>query len=385
MSSHQPDLRFRGLNPTFNFGMKIKSIRTTTICVPLGDKVFHSSQARFPARNSCLVRIETDSGLIGWGEGGQHRPPQPVAACLNHVLGPKILGRDPTEPVRTWEELYSFSRDFGQKGTYIEALSAIDIALWDISGKALGVPVWKLLGGAFRRKIKSYATGYRDAGFDFVKVKIGLLDIRSDAERLRVIRQSLGPDVGIMVDANHGYSAATAIRMGRLMEPYSILFFEEPVVPEDREGNRRVRMENPIPVAGGEAEFTRYGFRDLIGGGCVDVAQPDLTVCGGFTAFTQILALANAHGTIVIPHVWGSGIAFAAALQAIPTIPPIPHTANPIPLQNEPVIEFDRTHNPLRDELLNERFALVDGHVLIPDGPGLGISVNDEVLTRYSS
>jgi hypothetical protein len=140
MSSHQPDLRFRGLNPTFNFGMKIKSIRTTTICVPLGDKVFHSSQAGFPERNSCLVRIETDSGLIGWGEGGQHGPPQPVAASLNHVLGPKILGRDPTEPVRTWEELYSFSRDFGQKGTYIEALSAIDIALWDISGKALGVP-----------------------------------------------------------------------------------------------------------------------------------------------------------------------------------------------------------------------------------------------------
>lgn len=388
--------------------MKIESISTHTLRVPLGDKVFHSSQARFPERNSCLVRIETDSGIVGWGEGGQYGPPEPVAACINHVFGPKILGRDPTEPVRIWEELYSFSRDFGQKGTYIEALSAIDIALWDISGKALGVPVWKLLGGAFRRKIKSYATGCyyperfdnldkllrgaeaeaascRDAGFDFVKVKIGLLDIRSDAERLRVIRHSLGPEVGIMVDANHAYSAATAIRMGRLMEPYNILFFEEPVVPEDREGYRRVRMENPIPVAGGEAEFTRYGFRDLIGGGCVDVAQPDLTVCGGFTAFTQILALANAHGTIVIPHVWGSGIAFAAALQAIATIPPIPHTANPIPLQNEPVIEFDRTHNPLRDDLLNERFALVDGHVVVPDGPGLGISVNDEVLTRYSS
>ncbi|GFZ49270.1 hypothetical protein JCM24511_07389 [Saitozyma sp. JCM 24511] len=366
--------------------MKIESISTHTLGVPLGDKVFHSSQARFPERNSCLVRIETDSGIVGWGEGGQYGPSEPVAACINHVFGPKILGRDPTEPVRIWEELYSFSRDFGQKGTYIEALSAIDIALWDISGKALGVPVWKLLGGAFRRKIKSYATGcyyperfdnldkllrgaeaeaasYRDAGFDFVKVKIGLLDIRSDAERLRVIRHSLGPEVGIMVDANHAYSAATAIRMGK----------------------DTVGSENPVPVAGGEAEFTRYGFRDLIGGGCVDVAQPDLTVYGGFTAFTQILALANAHGTIVIPHVWGSGIAFAAALQAIATIPPIPHTANPIPLQNEPVIEFDRTHNPLRDDLLNERFALVDGHVVVPDGPGLGISVNDEVLTRYSS
>jgi D-galactarolactone cycloisomerase len=130
--------------------MKICSIKSYILRVPLGDKVFFSSQARFPERNSFLVRVETDAGLVGWGEGGQYGPPEPVAACVDHVLAPKLLGRDPTEPVRIWEELYSFSRDFGQKGTYVEAISALDLALWDIAGRAVGLPVWKMLGGAFR-------------------------------------------------------------------------------------------------------------------------------------------------------------------------------------------------------------------------------------------
>ena len=388
--------------------MKVKSVHSYILRVPLGDKVFFSSQARFPERNSYLVRIETDAGLVGWGEGGQYGPPEPVEACVEHVFGPRLLGRDPTEPARIWNEFYNLSRDFGQKGTYIEAISAIDIALWDIAGQAVGLPIWKLLGGAFRRRVKAYATGcyypdvfhdlppilrdleqeatsYRDAGFDFLKVKIGLLDIKADAERLRVIRNAVGSEIGILVDANHAYSAATAIRMGRLMEPLDIRFLEEPVVPEDRDGYRRVRQQNPIPVAGGECEFTRYGFRDLIGGGCVDIAQPDLAVCGGFTAFGQILALANAHSVTVIPHVWGSGIAVAAALQAIATIPPIPHTANPVPLLNEPVVEFDRKHNPLRDDLLEQSFRLIDGHLAVPDGPGLGVTINEAVLARFIS
>ncbi len=387
--------------------MKIKSISSHILRVPLGDKVFYSSQARFPERNSYLVRIETDTGLVGWGEGGQYGPPEPVAAAVDHVLAPRLFGRDPTEPVRIWDELYNFSRDFGQKGTYVEAISAIDIALWDIAGQAAKMPVWKLLGGRFRDSVTAYATGcyypepfdnlpvmlraleqeassYRDAGFGLLKVKIGLLDLKSDAERLRVIRESVGPNIGILVDANHAYTSSAAIQMGRLMQPLEIGFFEEPVVPEDHDGYRRVRRENPIPVAGGECEFTRYGFRDLIGGGCVDVAQPDLAVCGGFSAFIQILALANSYGVIVVPHVWGSGIAVAAALEAIAAIPPIPHTANPVPLLNEPVVEFDRKHNPLRDELLDQKFALVNGKLLVPDGPGLGVTVNEAQLAKFS-
>lgn len=387
--------------------MKITSITSHLLRVPLGDKTFFSSQAAFPERNSYLVRIETDKGLVGWGEGGQYGPAQPVAAVVDHVFAPRILGRDPTEPVRIWEELYAYSRDFGQRGTYIEALSAIDIALWDIAGQAAGLPVWKLLGGRFRNKITAYATGcyypeefqhlpslltalqteaagYANSGFGLLKVKIGLLSLEDDIARLRTIREAVGPDIGLLVDANHAYNAATAVRMGRMMQELGVLFFEEPVIPEDREGYRKVRAENPIAVAGGECEFTRYGFRDFIASGCVDIVQPDLAVCGGFTAFTQILALANSWGVATVPHVWGSGIAVAAALQAVAAIPAFPFTANGLPLLNQPVIEFDRKHNPLRDDLLHQRFELIDGGLAVPDLPGLGVTVRDEILNQYS-
>jgi D-galactarolactone cycloisomerase len=387
--------------------MKIRSVSSYILRVPLGDKTFYSSQTAFPERNSYLVRVETDAGLVGWGEGGQYGPPEPVAACVDAVLAPRLIGRDPTEPVRLWEELYAFSRDFGQKGTYIEAISALDIAFWDIAGQAAGLPVWKLLGGRFRDRITAYATGcyypedfgdmpkllraleeealsYAESGFELLKIKIGLLPLAHDIERIRIIRQAVGPGIGLLVDANHGYNAATAVRMGRLMEPFDIRFFEEPVPPEDRDGYRKVRAENPLPVAGGECEFTRYGFRDLIAGGCVDVVQPDLAVCGGFTAWTQILAFANAYGIATVPHVWGSGVAVAAALHAVATIPPFPHTAHPTSLLNRPVIEFDRKHNPLRDDLLEERFGLEGGSLAVPDRPGLGVTIRDDIVARYS-
>ncbi|MEM6905929.1 MAG: enolase C-terminal domain-like protein, partial [Pseudomonadota bacterium] len=162
-------------------------------------------------------------------------------------------------------------------------------------------------------------------------------------------------------------------------------FFEEPVVPEDREGYRKVRAEGGIPVAGGECEFTRFGFRDLIGGGCVDIAQPDLAAAGGFTAYREILTLAQCHGVLVVPHVWGSGVAVAAALHAIAATPPMPHTAASVPLQNEPVVEFDRTRNPLRDDLLETPFTLAEGALAVPDAPGLGIRVREDVLRRFAS
>jgi D-galactarolactone cycloisomerase len=204
--------------------MKVKSVSSHILRAPLGAQKFYSSQAAFPERNSYLVRVETDSGLVGWGEGGQYGPPEPVAAIVDAVFVPQLIGRDPTEPVRIWEEHYAFSRDFGQKGTYIEAISAIDIALWDIAGQAAGLPVWKLLGGRFRDSVTAYATGcyypenfrdmpavlralekeassYADAGFQFLKIKVGLLSLREDIERLRVIRTAVGPQIGLLVSS----------------------------------------------------------------------------------------------------------------------------------------------------------------------------------------
>lgn len=387
--------------------MKITAITTYVLRVPLGSRTFYSSQAAFPLRTSMLVRIDTDTGLVGWGEGGQYGPSEPVAAVIDEVLAPRLIGRSPLEPVVIWEDLYAFSRDFGQAGTYIEAISALDIALWDICGKALDQPIHALLGGACRDRITAYATGgyygedyrdsasmlarladeaatYVDAGFGIVKLKIGLLPVAQDHARIACVRGEVGDRIDLLVDANHAYNAATAIRMGRVLAEHNVLWFEEPVTPEDRRGYRLVREAIDVPVAGGEAAFTRYGFRDFIVDGCVDIIQPDLCVSGGISEFTKIHALASAFGVLTVPHVWGSGVAMAAALQALATVPPVPYTYEPVPLQNEPVIEFDRTHNPLRDDLLVDGFSLDEGKVVVPTDPGLGVTIDEDVLQHYS-
>jgi D-galactarolactone cycloisomerase len=389
--------------------MKITRIHTLIARVPLGRQRFLSSQCAFPERNSLLVRVDTDEGISGWGEGGQYGPPEPVASCIHHVLGPRVVGSNPMDRGRIAEELYAATRDFGQKGSYIEAMSAIDIALWDITGKALGEPVSRLLGGAFRESVPAYATGcyyrgdtyldhrstleglaaeaksYLDAGFRMLKMKVGLLRVEDDCERLAAVREAIGPDCGLLVDANHAYNAMTAIHMARGLERHGVRWFEEPVPPEDREGYRRVRSQTSVPIAGGECEYMRYGFRSLIAEGCVDIAQPDLCVAGGFSEWLKIVALAQSFGVWVVPHVWGSGVALAAAMHALAALPPFPHSANPVPLQNEPVIEFDRNYNPLRDDLLETQIRCVDGRVELPAGPGLGIAINEDVLERYTS
>ncbi len=387
--------------------MKIDKIQTFIARVPLGQQQFYSSQCAFPERKSLLVSVETDSGITGWGEGGQYGPAEPVASCVEQVFAPRLKDRDPIEREVIWHELYSATRDFGQKGAYIEAMSALDIALWDIAGQALGEPVGRLLGGCFRSSIPAYATGcyyrgreyldgnlkevaaeahsYREGGFRMLKMKIGLLEVARDLERVAAVREAVGPDYALLVDANHAYNAATACRVARSLERYGVRWFEEPVPPEDRDGYRAVRRAAAVPVAGGECEYTRYGFRELIAGGCVDIAQPDLCVAGGFSEWLKIAALAQSFGVWVIPHVWGSGVALAAALHALAALPPFPHTANPIPLQNEPVIEFDRNPNPLRDQLLEEPIAIASGRIGVPQAPGLGIRINPSVLRQYAT
>ena len=386
--------------------MKIQTIETVALKVPIGAKTFYSSQARFPERNSLLVKITTDDGLVGWGEGGQYGPGEPVASAIVDVLGPRLIGRAADQPVRIWEDNYAFSRDFGRTGTYIEAMSAIDIALWDIWGKSLDRPVHHLMGGAFRDKAMAYGTGcyypdnfrdtpammqalaeevagYAAAGITAVKIKLGLLPVDQDRARIELIRATVGPDVMLMADANHAYNAATALRIGRTMDEHGFLWFEEPVPPEDHDGYRLLRAKLDTPIAGGECEFGRFGFRDFIRGGCVDIVQPDLCAAGGFSEWQKILATAGQHGVLTVPHVWGSGVAVAAALHAIATIPPMPHTAAPVTLQNEPMVEYDRTLNPLRDSILHENFKLEDGAVAIPNGPGLGISVDEAAMAAY--
>jgi D-galactarolactone cycloisomerase len=356
---------------------------------------FGYSQGWYDARTAMLVRITTTDGQTGWGEA--FGPPEPNAAIVRHVLAPLILGEDASATTPLWERMYAHTRDYGQKGLVLHAISAVDIALWDLRGKALGVSVSALLGGRFREQVRAYATGlyfrprpafidelvheasgHVAAGFRAIKLKVGYT-LEQDIIHARAVRDAIGPDVELMVDANHAYDAAMAIRIGREFEQLGVQWFEEPVIPEDIEAYIEVNRALDLPIAGGEAEHSRYGFKRLLSERAVDIVQPDLTVAGGFTECQRIAALASTWGIRYVPHVWGSAVGLAASLQLIAALPPATQSLFPL----EPILEFDRTPNVFRDRLTNERPTLDDGWVDIPDAPGLGIEIREELIREY--
>lgn len=389
--------------------MRIAKIGTYILRHRLEEQKFLSSQCVFGDRNSMLVRIETDDGVEGWGEGGQYGPPEPVATMVESVLKPLLIGKDPCEIDKLWETMYASTRDYGRHSTPVEAISAVDIALWDILGKAWKQPVWKLLGGAFRSKIRLYATGFYyklsdlekeheqevverarreaeshlSAGFKAMKMKIGLLSPEQDLERVRVVRKAVGTDALLLVDANHAYNAHVALRVGRELETQKVFWFEEPVVPEDMAGYKHLADSLSLAVAGGECLYTRYGFRDLLAERALDIVQPDICCAGGISEVKKIATMANTWGIQCCPHVWGSGVAVAAATHFLAAMPPWPPTYQAIPGINDPMLEYDRTPNSLRDDLLRIGPVIRDGWIEIPEGNGLGIEIDEKVLSKY--
>jgi len=256
--------------------MKITSVRTHVLEAKLSEP-FAYSRAWYDTRTAMVVEIATDQGLIGWGES--YGPARMTAAVVESVA-PSLVGADPLATEGLWRQIYARLRDHGQKGVVIQALSGIDIALWDIKGKHFGVPAYRLLGGPVRRAVRAYATGlyrrksgdparylaeeaaqYAAEGFSAVKLKVGF-GIAEDAAMTHAVRAAIGPDVALMIDANHAYDATAAIRLGRMIEAHNIGWFEEPVPPEDLDGYRQVKAALSIPIAGGECEFTRFGFRE---------------------------------------------------------------------------------------------------------------------------
>lgn len=374
--------------------MKIARVRTHLLDHKL-EVAFESASMRFDRRTHVLVEIECDDGTVGWGEClGPARPNAAIVATYAQWL----VGQDPLETEKIWATLYNALRDQGQRGLTVTALSGIDIALWDIKGKHFGVPISTLLGGRFRTSVKAYATGsfkrdgvdrvednaaemsaHRDAGFHACKVKIGF----GEAEDLRVIaavREAIGPDMRLMIDANHGYDAMEAIRVGQRAAEYGIDWFEEPVVPEQLGAYREVRARQPIPMAGGETWHTRWGHREPIETRAVDIIQPDLAGCGGFTEARRIADFASVHGVRVVPHVWGTAVHIAAALQFMAAMVPSPMRSNPV----DPILEFDRTDNPFRQAIVTLPIDHVKGVVTIPDGPGLGIEIDRAALREFA-
>ncbi|MBI1394849.1 MAG: mandelate racemase/muconate lactonizing enzyme family protein [Betaproteobacteria bacterium] len=379
--------------------MKIVDINVHPLRTPL-ETPFAFSQGWVRSRSATLVEVVTDEGITGWGEAFAQglEPPQIAAAVIESALKPLLMNEDPLATEVLWHRMYHATRDYGRKGSVTAGISAIDIALWDIAGQAYGVPVHRLLGGAFRTRVQAYATGfYRitgqgeasrlgeeaiahfEAGFRAMKVKLGY-GLADDLQVMKEVGRSLaGRGVTLMVDTNHAYGVADAIRLGYGLADYDLRWYEEPVAPEHIGGYREVRDRLPMPIAGGENEHTLYGFRDFLGAGAVDIAQPDLGSVGGFSACRHVIALAQAHGVQINPHVWGSAIAQAASLQLIAAVPVAHHNV----FAEEPIFEYDRSSHPFRQLLVREPVTQQGGWIDIPQRPGLGVEVDRDVIEKY--
>ena len=283
------------------------------------------------------------------------------------------------------------------------AISAVDIALWDIAGKAAGQSVSDLLGGRIRDKVAVYATGlyytegefptrlldeatmYVELGFKGMKTKIGGLPIAEDVRRVAAIRGAIGDDIRLMVDANQAYPASTAIRIGNELADLDITWFEEPVNAKDVDAYLQVQAGVPMPVAGGENLRTRYEFNDFFARRAYDIVQPDVVNAGGITEMRNIAMTANSYGILVNPHVWGSPVMIAASLHLASTIPPCPPAYEPRPYEQEPVMEFDRTPSGIREGITAEPFDQQDGFITVPTAPGLGVEIDEDAVRRLAS
>ncbi|SNY97733.1 mandelate racemase/muconate lactonizing enzyme family protein [Halomonas sp. hl-4] len=374
--------------------MKVQSIRTHLLDYALGTP-FESASMQFSRRQHCLVEIICDDGTVGWGEC---LGPAKLNAAVVAAYAQNLVGQDPLQTERIWITLYNQLRDQGQRGLTVTALSGIDIALWDIKGKHFGVPISTLLGGRVRESVRAYATGsfrrygvdrvtdvaeevagYRREGFHAVKVKIGF-DVEEDLAVIAAVREAIGPDIRLMIDANHGYDVLEAVEVGQRAAQWGVDWFEEPVIPEQLSAYRAVKADQPIPVAGGETWHGRYAMQAPLETRAVDIVQPDICGVGGFTEIRRVADMADLHGVRLIPHVWGTAVCIAASLQFMAALLPNPPRREPRP----PILEFDRTENPFRQAVVKTPIEHHQGIVKIPDGPGLGIEIDRQALETYA-
>ena len=375
--------------------MKIKSVEAITLKYEIGeDQAYGMARGLASERGATLVIVHSDEGISGLGEAWGA-----AKATTEHVrnLAQVYLGQDPFDREIILRRTLSSLYHLGQSGPHIAALSGIDMALWDMIGKATGRPVSSLLGGRSRNKIMAYAsTGYItkkdderefasqiekavEAGFKAIKIKIGISP-EIDRQRVQITRRIAGEDTLLMVDANGNYKRDSALRCANLIEEFDIHWFEEPCSPEDLEGFRFLKEKTNIPLVAGEALFTRHGFRPYIEQGLVNGVQPDLSKCGGITEAKSIADLAHTWNLNVSAHVWGTAVGMAASLQFMGHLPSHPHTLfEPSPC----LFEYDISVNPLRTHLINEDLSVTDGFIAVSDQPGLGITLNEHFLQKF--
>ena len=386
--------------------MRIKSVEARWLRMPIEAARQHRSDfGQIRTFDAAIVRIETDTGLVGWGEGktvaGSSGVYAGLVQLINREIAPRLIGRDPREPAVIWEWLYNGVRsdyavarghvmpELSRRGLSISAISAIDIACWDILGKALNEPIWRLLGGRKAQRMPAYASGgwaneaeigeqlagyVAAGGFKAVKMRVGAMDGTpiASARRVKAARARLGPDIEIMVDAHGSYTSGEARRFCELVRDCDLAWFEEPVGGDDKAGIAEVRRSTNVPIACGESEQTRFDFRDLIIAGAVDILQPDLAICGGLTEARRIEALAGAHNLRLAPHLWAGALAFFAGLHLSAAS------------ASTWILEYSLGANPMLHDLVAEKVVVKDGMIDIPDTPGLGVTVREDVVKTFT-
>ena len=351
--------------------MKIKSVSATWLHVPIPKEKQHVSDfGPTTSFDATLVRIETECGIVGHGEAksavGSNSVNLALCTLIEKELGPQLIGQDPRDISRLWDVMYNGTRAhfaldrghvfpaLGRRGLTISGIAGIDLALWDILGKSLNAPIWRLLRA--------------------VKMRVGSGDgeVRHSIARVRAAREGLGDDIDIMCDAHGTMNVPEAKRFCREVADCNIAWFEEPVTADDKRGLAEIRASTDIPIATGESEFTRFDFRDLIELRAADILQPDLAIAGGISEAMRIEALCSAHQLRFAAHLWTGALAFAAGLH----VSAVASSAF--------ILEYSLGANPLLRELSVEEFVAVDGFIEIPDRPGLGVTINEDFVKRYA-
>jgi L-rhamnonate dehydratase len=369
--------------------MRITGVEGIILRLPVRQAVADGTQ------DDLLIRIETDEGIVGYGE--VDTSPEVGKAAIDaemshgtcYGLREVLIGMDPFDIEQIWEKMYRKTNYYGRLGAAMHAMSGVDMALWDILGKAASKPVHKLLGGSFCDDVRAYASmlmpetveevrelvcRYAEEGFTAVKLGYGPLgkDVRRDVQLAAAAKEAAGADVEVMIDIGHGYTLKTAMQAAKEFERIGIYWMEEPFPPEAIHDYQRLCDSTSLRIAAGEQDAGRWTFRRLIWEAHLDVIQPDISRAGGLSEAKRIAYMAHEANRLCVPHAFRTGVLVAACLHLIAAIP------------NSLFLEFSVTDSPLRRELLAEPFKAVKGRVAVPTKPGLGIEINPEAVKAYS-
>ena len=352
-------------------------------------KVQRTSQGDYPAIELVVVEVETEDGVVGFGEGLCRRGAAGYARFIEEALAPRLIGRDAADRRALWKAMRA-ALSGRPGGQIVEAIAAVDIALWDIAGKQAGQPIHRLLGGMGRSEVAAYASSINwlddatveaevaavlKAGFREIKVKLGH-PLRDAIARAKLVRKLAGDDIALYVDANWAYDVDDALIVGRALADFGYRFFEEPIAPQDREGYRRLAQQLPIRLAAGESDFVASDALVSLQDRSLGLIQPDVTRSGGISETWRICELAAAFNTAYAPHVgWSGAICVAASLQLAAAA------------ETFRTFECMVYQNPLRDAfthpIVGEGSQLVEGQLSVPQGPGLGVEIDRDALARF--